>query len=262
MGGYTLGGGHSPIGRKFGLAIDNLLEVQMVAANGSLVYANESGTTVMDTETGQSLHTSNSDIFWALRGGGGSTFGIVTAFTYKLHLDSKIVRLVCYSPLIDAQGHDVGRLFLQTFDHLASTSLAPEWGGYEIINSGSNGHASTGGTIVLILNHFGEWGSQSFNTIQPFLSNYSALCTFQNVSNFLEYAKEFELSGQGKSYYRSYSFGSLHQPETFTPAYYDFLYNMVQDPAIPMLQTGFVCSGILIGGDLYNNNYNSNSSSC
>ena len=44
MGGYTLGGGHAPICRMFGMAVDNLLEVEMVTANGSLVYADENST--------------------------------------------------------------------------------------------------------------------------------------------------------------------------------------------------------------------------
>lgn len=248
MGGYTLGGGHSPIGRKFGLAIDNLLEVEMVSPDGLLVYvANESGTTEINTETGHTFRTSDSDIFWAVRGGGGSTFGIVTSFTFKLHYDSKMVRMVCYSPVFDAQGHDVGRPILQTFDHLASTSLAPEWGGYEIITSGNNPNASTRGTILLVLNHFGEWGSPSFHTIDPFLSKFATLCSFQNVSNFLEY----EIQAQDALYYRTYIFNSLLQPDTFTPEYYNFMYNMFQDPALPLLQTGIGCTGTLIGGNAY-----------
>lgn len=70
MGGYTLGGGHAPISRMFGLAVDNLLETKMVTADGRIV------TSTADL---------NRDLFWALRGGGGSTFGIVTEFTFKVH---------------------------------------------------------------------------------------------------------------------------------------------------------------------------------
>ena len=69
--GYTLGGGHSVLARYHGLAIDNLLSVTMVTANGSSVVVANS--------------TTHPDLFWALRGGGGGNFGVVTRFTFQLH---------------------------------------------------------------------------------------------------------------------------------------------------------------------------------
>lgn len=69
VGGLTTGGGLGHLTRKCGLSIDNLLSVDMVLADGTFVTANEK---------------ENHDLFWAVRGGGGN-FGIVTAFTFKLH---------------------------------------------------------------------------------------------------------------------------------------------------------------------------------
>ncbi|XP_052820762.1 uncharacterized protein LOC128246541 [Mya arenaria] len=245
IGGFTLGGGHSPIGRKFGLAIDNLLEVEMVTANGSLVYATETETVHVDPDTGARSISQDTDIFWALRGGGGATFGIVTAFTYKIHKDSRMVRLACISAFKDANGNDVGRLFLKTFNDLLSTTLAPEWGGYQILSAKGSPIYHTPSGVFLYLNHFGEWGSPSFHTIDPFLNKYRGQCQLDNRTDFLDYEKDTK----DALYTNSYVFSTFMQPGGFTDDFYDFTYDMLlaNHSGLP-IEMG--CTGTLIGGHM------------
>lgn len=69
IGGLTLGGGIGYLVRKHGLTIDSVLAAEVVTANGDILTADE---------------TQNTELFWALRGGGGN-FGVVTRFKYRLH---------------------------------------------------------------------------------------------------------------------------------------------------------------------------------
>ena len=69
VGGLTLGGGVGYLSRKYGFTIDNLLEADMVLADGTFVTVNAN---------------QNTDLFWAIRGGGGN-FGIVTSFKFQAH---------------------------------------------------------------------------------------------------------------------------------------------------------------------------------
>lgn len=70
MGGYIAGGGHSPLSSVYGMAADQVLSFEVVTADGRFVTANAQ---------------TNSDLFWALRGGGGSTYGVVTSVVVKAY---------------------------------------------------------------------------------------------------------------------------------------------------------------------------------
>jgi FAD/FMN-containing dehydrogenase len=101
--GLTLGGGVGWLSRMFGLSCDNLVQAEMVTADGEVVTAG--------------LDTGNPELLWGLRGGGGN-FGVVTRFTYRLHLIRPMLAGMVAFPL------DRGREVLALFQEL--TAAAPE----------------------------------------------------------------------------------------------------------------------------------------
>ena len=86
VGGLTLGGGLGHLTRRHGLAIDNLLEAELVLASGDRVRASAD---------------EHPDLFWAIRGGGGN-FGVVTSFLFRLHEVGTIVGGPTFWPVEDA----------------------------------------------------------------------------------------------------------------------------------------------------------------
>jgi hypothetical protein len=98
--GLTLGGGHGFLMRRYGLACDNLLSVDVVTADGRWLCASA---------------TEHAELFWGLRGGGGN-FGVVPSFEYRLHpLETMLAGMVIY-PMAQAKA------FLKRYREVTSTA--------------------------------------------------------------------------------------------------------------------------------------------
>ncbi|EAU82728.1 6-hydroxy-D-nicotine oxidase [Coprinopsis cinerea okayama7 len=90
VGGLTLGGGYGYLSGRHGLTIDNLEQVTLVLADGSVSVGNE---------------VENPDLFWAIRGG-GSNFGVATELVLRLHPQRRTV----FAGLATFPGHRLGQL--------------------------------------------------------------------------------------------------------------------------------------------------------
>jgi FAD/FMN-containing dehydrogenase len=87
MAGLTLGGGYGPLNSRFGLALDNLLSVEVIRADGQRVTADAS---------------KNRDLFWAVRGGGGN-FGVATSMCIQLHPMNQVLSGMIMFPWSEAE---------------------------------------------------------------------------------------------------------------------------------------------------------------
>lgn len=114
--GSTLGGGHGVASRKFGLTCDNLLSARLVDATGTEL-------TVSTTE--------NPDLYWALRGGGGGNFGIVTEFTFQVHPVNRVITFRIVWPT------NYPTAVLKAWQNFAQS--APDEVGCVLVMSGSGG---------------------------------------------------------------------------------------------------------------------------
>ncbi|CAJ0553160.1 Ff.00g116720.m01.CDS01 [Fusarium sp. VM40] len=74
-GGFTQGGGHSPLSTEFGMAADQVLSYNVVTADGRTLRASP---------------TENQDLYWALSGGGGGTYAVVTSMTVRAHAAAQV----------------------------------------------------------------------------------------------------------------------------------------------------------------------------
>jgi len=79
VGGFTANGGHGKMSAKYGYAADMVLEIELVNAAGEYITANE---------------CQNQEYFWAMRGGGGSTYGVVLTYTYQAVPGTTLARYI------------------------------------------------------------------------------------------------------------------------------------------------------------------------
>ena len=117
-GGFALGGGFGSFSKRFGSGAAGVLEITVVLASGKVVVANE---------------FQNPDLFWAMRGGGGGTFGVATHMTLLAHPEPTISGWI--SGPITAKSDAAFVELLERYVEFAGTTLIdPTWGEGVILN--------------------------------------------------------------------------------------------------------------------------------
>ncbi|KAI0467445.1 FAD-binding domain-containing protein [Xylaria cf. heliscus] len=143
VGGYLTGGGHSALSPRYGLGADNVLEMEVVTPMGDIVTANE---------------CQNEDLFWAMRGGGGSTFGVMTSVTLATHPTPQIVGgIIAFltqdisAPWIwDMVGYLASSLPYLVSKDVSGYALFPSNFTSPYINNGTGNFAGMGGDFVIL----------------------------------------------------------------------------------------------------------------
>ncbi|KAK6167986.1 hypothetical protein SNE40_021900 [Patella caerulea] len=249
MGGYTQGGGHSPVSRSLGLAVDNLLEATLVSADGSLVTVSADGTKIQEAD-GTVKENSDTDLFWAIRGGGGGTWGIVTSFTFKLHDPPPgMVLFIAIYPLIVDQEYTGSDVLKKVFNF--TRNMSQSWGGYILFNN--NATDSTGknfGRITIYMNYYASWSTSvqaEWDGMIASISETPLANIVTNKTSFWDYEKDVPTDSSDG---RVYVFNTLTQDDSDYDGMVDTL--MTQSISGP---AGVLhgCTSVLIGGAMRNN---------
>jgi hypothetical protein len=111
LGGYLTGGGHSPLSTAYGMAADNVLELTVITPSGSMLTVNE---------------CQNQDLFYAFRGGGGSTFGVMTSVTLKAYPTPHVAVLHIQLTMTSATDDiwDMAAYILSQYPYLSNKTIS------------------------------------------------------------------------------------------------------------------------------------------
>ncbi len=155
-------------------------------------------------------HSSDTELFWALRGGGGGTWGVIISLTMKLHVPpSQYVHFFAAYPMY-YNDQLLGVNSLKNVLKLMG-NLPKEWGGYIVASSESDVPGVKGGYIVSLL-HYGPWGSDSFEAIWPLYNDPNTPTkSLTNKTSFWDYEKDIVPTDVSK--YKFYLANTFLQPD-------------------------------------------------
>ncbi|XP_052090294.1 uncharacterized protein LOC127726958 [Mytilus californianus] len=247
--GYTLGGGHSILSRMLGLAVDQVLEMTVITVNGSIIKCTNH-TSYINNPDGSFSVTSDTSLFWALRGGGGGTFGIVASFTFKLHkIKRQYVKVTMTYPLSINGNSSIGQEVMQFYSNFVK-GMPNEWGGYSFLSNAQHvtkTNESVIGTLGFLYCHYGGWNDSSrkyMDLWNDFHPEWRLEYTVRNISTFWE---GFGSVMTDSPWNRVYVTGSFIQEAGLDTSLKDFIVETMTRPindTIPL----YACVGTHLGG--------------
>lgn len=153
--------------------------------------------------------SNDTDLFWALRGGGGGDFAIVTHFHFQIHPQPKdgFATLNLVFPWYHEKYGNVGEKVVDSFYKLLASDLPANWGGYVLVSKalvkGVPHLPTMRGMIIFALLHFGSWekGSKSIAPLLNLHPEWRSIPMRQmNASTFLDYANSIHDDLAGYTY--------------------------------------------------------------
>ncbi|KAI5122687.1 hypothetical protein M0805_009740 [Coniferiporia weirii] len=166
-GGWLMGGGHSVLSPVYGLGVDRVLQVKVVTPDGKVRIANA---------------CQNPDLFWALRGGGGSTFGVVFDVTYKAEkqLSLQVARL---------SFNGTAENLPEFYNALVNNSL--QWG-----NDGWGGHVTS--TTMIYVNPLLSLteAQKSLKPMSDWILSQNGTAVIETLPSWNAFFKDFVLAAE------------------------------------------------------------------
>jgi FAD/FMN-containing dehydrogenase len=195
--GLTLGGGFGWLTRKYAMTVDNLISADVVTAEGDILRASEN---------------ENSDLFWAIRGGGGN-FGVVTRFEFQLHpFGPEVLSGLVVFPLDQAK--DVLRQYRHFIrsapEDLSVWAVLRQAPPLPFLPRETHGK----GMIALAVFYTGDF-SAGADLIKPLLSFGDAYGEFIGPQPYVQWQKTFDplLTPGARNYWKSHNFTELRDEE-------------------------------------------------
>ncbi|KAI9060995.1 FAD-binding domain-containing protein [Trametes sanguinea] len=148
-GGWLQGGGHSSLSPSYGLGVDNALEFAIVTSTGEYLVANA---------------YQHSDLYWAMRGGGGGTYGVVTSVTYRAW-PSTPLNVFSFTALANSTEAPALEQAVSGLVQNTSTITDAGWGGYMALTPEDGGIS-----YFILLTLPNATTAQANETIGPYLA--------------------------------------------------------------------------------------------
>ena len=231
--------------------------IQVVLADGRIAICTEDKT-IFSYPNGTEKTENQGDLFWAFRGGGGGTFGVVSYYVLKIHQTTAMVKVSFICPFyIDTIDLLLAEEIMNMFSGWIKT-LPSYWGGYFVFDN-YKGHINASqqtnftnlnftGRFFMLLNKFGPWDDNTESELQILYElnatygDYVNTFIVENKTSFWDYTKDINDNPIGRNFYYASLVPEENYNEKLTQFFLDeFLY---QNDDLPLR-----CVTTLLGGE-------------